>query len=131
MLTTTGQQVDEANIKNKEVRVSTLTNDRHMIYDYIIDQDGAEAWSFPLYVYVAKNEKGETVIQFEPVLFYADLESAITPPGDDKIIVTYLPAAEIVEARDKFIRDFRVQVRRSNVKPAKMQASMTSSKSEH
>lgn len=134
MLTTTGTSIDEANLKNSETRVSALTNDKHIIYDYMVDQHDVEVWKTPLYIYIAKNERGETILQFEPVLFYADFDNAITHPGDDKVFFTYNPAAEIVEARDKFVRDFRAQTRRGQeVKPAKMQASMTtnSSGSEH
>lgn len=119
--------VDLDKIEVSEIRVSVLSNDRHLIYEHIRDNRNGRAWRSPLYVFISKNNKGDTVLQFEPLLFYSNMGDMINPIPRTHILATYLPAQEVIDARNKFIEDFQASLRRNQMSSAKMQATMQTS----
>ncbi len=88
---------------NRVIRVTRLVNGEHVIYerDY-------PYWKDPLLLSTQRDESGKAYLVFGLYIMYSDV-SKVEPPSESAILCTYEPAPEVIQARDQFLNNYRME----------------------
>ncbi len=93
---------------NRVIRVTRLVNGEHVIYESVIYEHLGEFWKDPLILSTQRDESGKAYLVFGLYIMYAD-EDEVEPPPESAILCTYEPAPEVIQARDQFLNNYRME----------------------
>jgi len=88
---------------NREIRITRLINGEHVIYEL-----NHPYWKDPLLISTQRDDSGKAYLVFGLFIMYSDVDE-IDPPPDSARLCTYKPAPEVVQARDQFLNNYRME----------------------
>ena len=94
---------------NRTICVTRLITGEHVIYEQV--SRGAlywEHWKDPLILSTQRDEQGKAYLVFGLYILYSDINE-VDPPPDSAVLCTYKPAPEVIQARDRFLANYRME----------------------
>jgi hypothetical protein len=91
-------------VEARDIRVTRLVNGEHVIYE----TTKTENWKDPLILSTQRDEDGKAYLVFYLYIMYSDVNE-VDPPSSDVCLCTYEPAPEVIEARDRFLNNYRME----------------------